>query len=283
MTSLSGSAKSIYNDILEDIEKNRLPLPTQPRIAIAIQELCENPNVTIDELNEVIRQDPALTARIIRIANSPLVRGRVTINTLKTAISRLGSSFVANMAIGLAMEQLFYAKNKVIEEKMRQAWQHSGEVAAASYAIAAHLKTFAPEEAMLAGLLHEIGMLPILTYAEHHKSLLQNLDTLETLIHQFRAELGEAILTSWQFPRYIAEVPRNLPNLYREMEKPDLADIVLVAKIYALRGTQHPFTQLNFAEKPAYARLNLDPAKQDFSDNEKLQTELADAQHLFAA
>lgn len=281
--SSSGSVKSIYNDILEDIEKNRLPLPTQPKIAIAVQELCQNPNITIDELNDLIGKDPGLTARIIRIANSPLVRGRVSINSLKTAISRMGAHFVATLATGLAMEQLFYAKNKIIEDKMRKAWQHSGDVAMASYAIAEYSKLFAPEEAMLAGLLHEIGMLPILTYAEHHSSLLQNLDSLEMLIHQFRASLGEAILTSWQFPRYIAEVPKNLPNLYRDLENADLSDVVLVAKIYTLQGTNHPLAQLGHEDIPAYMRLGLDPTQQDLKNDEKLHSQLKEVQNVFAA
>jgi HD-like signal output (HDOD) protein len=282
MTSSSGSTQSIYNDILEDIERNRLPLPTQPKIAVAIQELSENPNVTIEELNDVIGKDPALTARIIRIANSPLVRGRVSINTLKTAISRLGTHFVANMAIGLAMEQLFNAKNKIIEEKMRQAWQHSGEVAGAAYAIANYTKSFPPEEAMLAGLLHEIGTLPILTYAEHHKSLMQNLDTLDMLIHKFRSTLGEAILSSWQFPSLIADVPKNIPNLYREIDHADLTDVVLVAKIYSLKGSQHPLSLLNKEEIPSYARLGLDP-KQDLSENEDLNKQLEEVQNIFSS
>ncbi len=281
MNSSPDSSNSIFNDILENIEKNRLPLPTQPKIAIAIQELSENPNVTVEELSEVIGKDPGLTARIIRIANSPLVRGRVSINTLKTAISRLGTSFVANMAIGLAMEQLFCAKNKVIEEKMRQAWQHSGDVAAASYVLANYSKAFPPEEAMLAGLLHEIGMLPILTFAEKNKELLQNPDMLDMLIQKFSFNLGEAILMSWQFPRYIAEVPKNLADFYRKTKEVDLADIVLVAKFHALKDTPSLLSGINKENIPAFARLGLDP-KEDLSDNPVLQKQLDEVSHLFA-
>ncbi len=281
MKSSGESSNTIYNEILENIEKNRLPLPTQPKIAMAIQELSENPNVTIEELNEVIGKDPGLTARIIRIANSPLVRGRVSINTLKTAISRLGTSFVANMAIGLAMEQLFCAKNKVIEEKMRQAWQHSGDVAAASYVLANYSKAFPAEEAMLAGLLHEIGMLPILTFGEKNAEIMQNPDMFEMLIQQFSYTLGEAILMSWQFPRYIAEVPKLLADLYRDIPQADLADIVLVAKLHALKGTNSPLNAINKQELPAYKRLNLDPT-QDLTDNPELQKKFEEVSSLFS-
>jgi HD-like signal output (HDOD) protein len=278
----SEATNSIFNDIVEDIGRNRLPLPTQPKIAVAIQELCENPNVTIEELNEVIVQDPGLTARLIRIANSPLVRGRVSINSLKTAISRLGTHLVANMAIGLATEQLFNAKNKIIEEKMRQAWKHSGDVAGASFAIASYTKAFSPEEAMLAGLLHDIGVLPILTYAESHQDLMKNFEMFEMLIYQFRSDLGETILTSWQFPTCVSDVPKNLTKLDRVVEKPDLTDIVLVAKIHTLRETAHPLALINREEVPAFARLGLDPTV-DLCENDKLRKHLEDVQNLFSS
>jgi HD-like signal output (HDOD) protein len=281
MKSSPDTSSSIFNDILESIEKNRLPLPTQPKIAIAIQELSENPNVTVEELNEVIGKDPGLTARIIRIANSPLVRGRVSINTLKIAISRLGTSFVANMAIGLAMEQLFCAKNKYIEEKMRNAWQHSGEVAAASYVLANYSKAFPPEEAMLAGLLHEIGILPILTFAEKNKELIEDQALLALLLQKYSFNLGEAILMSWQFPRYIAEVPMNLSNPLRNIPQLDLADIVLVAKIHALKGTQEPLALINKEMIPAYGRLGLDPSK-DITDYPEIQKQMGEVSSLFA-
>lgn len=281
MSSSGESTNVIFNEILESLEKNRLPLPTQPKIAIAIQELSENPNVTIEELNEVIGKDPGLTARIIRIANSPLVRGRVSINTLKTAISRLGTGFVANMAIGLAMEQLFRAKNKLVEEKMRHAWQHSGDVAAASYVLANYSKAFPAEEAMLAGLLHEIGILPILTFAEKNNEIIQDHELFESLIQHFSHNLGEAILLSWQFPRYIAEVPKLLADFYRDIPAPDLADIVLVAKLHALNGTDSPLNKINKEEIPAYKRLGLDP-KEDLSENPELQKKFEEVSSLFS-
>ncbi len=277
--SLNASA-TFFMDLLEAIERNRLPLPTQPDIAIAIQEISQNPYVTIEELDNIIGKDPALTARIVRLANSPLVRGRVTINSLENAISRLGVRFVSNMAIGLAMEQLFLAKNKLIEQKLNDAWKHSGQIAAASYVIANYTKMLPPDEAMLAGLLHEIGMLPILTYAETQPELLKNQAVLEELIQNHYAKLGEAILNSWQFPPNIASVPQKMTQYYRKINKPDLADVVLVAKILVLNGTTHPLAQIDRNEIPAFSRLGLDP-QEDLLLKPALQEPLQAAEALF--
>ncbi|MGE3319656.1 MAG: HDOD domain-containing protein [Candidatus Berkiella sp.] len=277
--SLNASA-TFFMDLLEAIERNRLPLPTQPDIAMAIQEVNQNPYVTIEELESIIGKDPALTARIIRMANSPLVRGRVSINSLENAISRLGVRFVSNMAIGLAMEQLFLAKHKVIEQKIKEAWKHSGQIAATSYVIANYTKKLPPDEAMLAGLLHEIGVLPILTYAESQPELLKDLHVLEELIQTNYAKLGEAILNSWQFPPNIATVPQNMTQYYRKISEPDLADVVLVSKIFVLAGTEHPLAKINKMEIPAFARLGLDP-KEDLLENPQLQEPLQAAEALF--
>ncbi|HRE31469.1 MAG TPA: HDOD domain-containing protein [Candidatus Berkiella sp.] len=242
--------------------------------------MSQNPYVTIEELEGIIGKDPALTARIIRLANSPLVRGRVAINSLENAISRLGVRFVSNMAIGLAMEQLFLAKHKVIEQKLNDAWKHSGQIAATSYVIANYTKKFAPDEAMLAGLLHEIGILPILTYAEAQPELLKNLNVLDELIQNHYAKLGEAILNSWQFPPNIAIVPQNMTQYYRKIPKADLADVILVAKIFVLEGTTHPLAQIDRSEIPAFNRLSLDP-KENLLLKPALQEPLMAAEAIF--
>ncbi len=271
---------SFFNDLINDIEKNRLPLPTQPRIVIAIQELNQNPHVTATMLSEVIGKDPGLTARIIRIANSPLTRGIAVINSLDNAISRLGIQFVSSMALGLAMEQLFYAKNKIVEHKLREAWQHASHVAAMSYVLALNLKSVPAQEAALAGLLHEIGILPILVFAEKNTELLQDETTFNALIEKHYSQLGEAILTSWQFPREIAALPKNLTEIYRNIERPDLTDIILVAKLEMLQGTTHSLALIDKTEVPAYERLKLNAAE-NLQENEQYKKPLEVAKRLF--
>ena len=109
------SKEAFFNNILEAIESNKLTLPTQPEVALKIRETSENPEVTVTELSDVISTDPGLTARLIRVANSPLMRGRVSVESLPNAINRLGLTFVCNLAIGLAMEQIFQATNEIVD------------------------------------------------------------------------------------------------------------------------------------------------------------------------
>ncbi|MBN9287428.1 MAG: hypothetical protein BGO43_01740 [Gammaproteobacteria bacterium 39-13] len=263
------AANVLYDNIISAIRVNKLTLPSQPDIAISLRNLNAESAVTNDKIKEIIVQDPALTARIIQVANSPLVRGSVGIDNLSTAIGRLGITFVISFCISLVMKQLYRAKRKIIAKKMQEAWDHACDVSAISFVLAKHFKVGSPEEAMLGGLLHEIGILPILTYAENMSDVFsfaqkypdidRDLDLLENIIEKYNMGLSEMILNSWCFPENIASVPMNLVKIDRIVKKADLIDIVLIAKIYALGNKKHPLTEINKSDISAYARLGLEP------------------------
>ncbi len=275
---LSGT---LFDDIFTAIKDNKLLLPIQPEVAIEMQQLSEKQDMTVNDLKKVLGKDPALTARIIRLANSPLARGLVPINSLDTAINRLGFRFVNYVALGLAMRQLFVATHKIIEEKMKAVWLHCSEVSAASYVLAAHTKLFPPEEALVAGLLHEIGILPILTFAESYPALRDDALEIECLIQNHSQNLGKVILSAWHFPEQIINVIENMNNVNRIVDKPDLADIVLIAKMHVVQGTNHPLAKIEKENIPAYARLGMD-RKKDFYAQPHLQVALQSTQQAFA-
>ena len=110
--------------------------------------------------------------------------------------------------------------------------------------------------------------------------LLMDVFALNALIEKHYTKLGVAILTSWQFPREIAVVPQNLTEHFRNIEKPDLADVILVAKLEILKGTLHPLAFIDKTELPAYERLKLDP-RITLRENEQFKQPLALAEKLF--
>lgn len=259
----------LYDNIISAIRLNKLTLPSQPDIALSLRNLSGEPSVTYERLKDIILQDPALTARIIYLANSPLVRGNAAIDSLSTAIGRLGIAFVISFSISVVLKQLYRAKHKVIAKKMQEAWDHACDVSAISYVLSKYFKVGSPEEVMLGGLLHEIGVLPILTYAENMADMFsfaekypdmdKDADILENMIQKFNPHLSEMILNSWHFPERIAIIPKALSKMDNVTRKPDIADIILVAKVYALGNKKHPLTAINKATIPAYTRLGIDP------------------------
>lgn len=258
---MAAKPESLHNEILEAIESNQLPIPSQPTVVSQLQEVVNDPDVTVTDLCDVIKQDPGLTARILRLANSPMIRGKFPIQGLENAVSRMGVAFVGNLAIGLALEQIFKTKNKAIAHQMNDAWEHSTMVACLCGAIGSKYAGIPMDQAMLAGLLHQIGILPILSFAEKHPEVMDDKEFFENLIEKYAYKLSHEILTAWQFSPELRSIPCKLHEYYEEKAKPDLADALLVSKLFALGDKKNALTNLDRHELPCFKRLKLDPDK----------------------
>jgi len=250
--------EDFYNLLLDAIKTDRLVLPTLPEVALKIRETVEDPDVSALSLADVIASDAALSARLIKVANSPLLRGRVAVDNLQMGITRLGITFVRNLATGLAMEQMFQATSEFVDSRMRASWEHSIEVASISHVLAKHYAGLKPDQATLAGLTHELGILPILTIAEENPALLEDEEALDRVITQLHPKIGKEILTTWEFPAELAAVPLNYLDFGREHEGPaDYSDVVCVANLQSYAGTDHPLASINWNDVPAFAKLGL--------------------------
>jgi HD-like signal output (HDOD) protein len=153
-------ASLVLRELLEAIRTNQLVLPTLPEVALKIREIAEDPDADLDQLAAVIGNDPSMAARIIKIANSPLLRSACKIEDLRMALMRLGIEYTCNIAIGLAMQQMFQATSDMVDKRMRANWSRSSEIAGISYVLCKHFTNLRPDQAALAGLTHRIGVLP---------------------------------------------------------------------------------------------------------------------------
>ena len=257
---MSTLADKVQQALTQAIENDELVLPTLPEVALRVREAAEDPDVSIPTLAKVICNDTALTARIIKVVNSPLLRTNREINDLQMAISRLGINYTSNLATGLAMEQMFQATTDVVDRKMREVWNKSTEIAAISHVLCRNFTRLPADQATLAGLVHQIGVLPILTYAEEHSALLSDSISLNHVIDRIHPIIGEKILRAWEFPDPIATVPGQYLEFSRASVKVDYVDIVQVATLQSYIGTSHPYTQLDWNQIPAFAQLGLDPS-----------------------
>ncbi len=270
------------NLLLDAIKTDRLVLPTLPEVALRIREAVEDTDVSAIKLAEVIANDAALSARLIKVANSPLLRGRVAVDNLQMGITRLGITFVRNLATGLAMEQMFQATSEFVDTRMRQSWEHSIEVASISHVLAKYHGGLKPDQATLAGLTHEIGILPILTIAEENPVLLEDEEALDRIIDQLHPQIGQAILSTWEFPEELALVPQEYLNFHREHDGlPDYADLVCVANLQSYAGKEHPLGFINCAEVPAFSKLGLE-ADLEVHDMDGIAEDIEEARALFS-
>ena len=249
----------IRDEILTAIDNNQLVLPTLPEVALQVREAASDEYINVQKLDDVITNDPALAARVIKVANSPLLRASRAIEDLKMAVNRLGIDYTANLATGLAMEQMFQATSDIIDQKMREVWSRSTEVAGISHVLARHYTKLKPDQATLAGLVHKIGVLPVLTYAEDNRKLLRDSELLDTLIEAAHPAIGQRILEAWEFPEVLRLVPTEYLNFDRTVAQVDYADVVMVANLQNHIDTDHPLAQMDWSAISAFDRLGLSP------------------------
>lgn len=273
---MSSTAEQLQQKLLEAIDKDQLTLPTLPEVALKVREVAEDPDVNLSTLVKEISNDAALSARLIKVVNSPLLRTRTEITDLSMAVNRLGMVYTANLATALAMQQMFQATSEFVDRKMREIWQRSTEVAGISHVLCRHYTRLKPDQATLGGLVHMIGALPILSYAEEHDLLLDDPEGLDKVIEAIHPVIGERILQAWDFPAPLRQIPSQHLNFSRDSDSVDYVDIVQVALLQSLEGTDHPFAQLDWSQIPAFAKLGIDPGEEE----EDLSAEMEAAMQL---
>ncbi len=251
--------QEVRDELNDAIRSNRVVLPTLPEVALKVRDAAEDPRTDSSGIARVIANDAALSARIIRVANSPLLRAASPIVDLRMAISRLGMQYTCNLAIGLAMEQMFQATSDAVDRRMREVWARSTEVAGISAVLAKTFTRLKPDQATLGGLVHQIGALPILRFAEEQRRLLKTPELLDQLIAALHGEIGQLILETWDFPPELAVVPTQYLQFDRQPPAADYADVVLVANLQSRIGTDHPLTRMDWHGISAFTRLGLDP------------------------
>lgn len=255
---MSTVIEQVKQEIIDAIKSDKLVLPTLPEVALKVREVAENSESTLSDLEKSISTDPALSARIIRVANSPLMRSPQEIRDLKMALMRLGMESTANIAIGLAMEQMFQATSNIIDTRMRDTWQRSSEIAGICHVICTHRTSLQPDQAMLAGLTHRIGVLPILTFAEEQPTLLKDSFSLDMVIKKLHPAIGNLILKRWDFPKALQEVPLNHLKFTREAKTADYSDIVTVSMLQSYMDTDSELSKIDYTQVTAFKRLGLE-------------------------
>lgn len=259
---MSNLVETVRKEILDALATDQLTLPTLPEVALRVRDIAEDPDAYISDLTTVISQDAALAARIIRVTNSPLLRAPQEVKDLTVAVSRLGMNYTANLAIGLAMEQMFQATSEIVDKRLRQTWTSTTNIATIAHVIAQKYAKIPADEATLAALVHRIGILPILTFAEERDDLIHDGISLDKIIDQLHPELGQMILKQWDFPEALITIPLTYKD-YKTPTDDIYVNIIQVANVIYYQDLPGRTSQINWAEMPAFKALGLTPDPED--------------------
>jgi HD-like signal output (HDOD) protein len=227
-------AFEFVRSLAAELSSGTIDLPSFPEIAVRVRRILADPNSTVEQVVRVVGSEPALAARLLRIANSASMNrtGR-PVNDLRTAVSRLGYNVVRSASIAFSMAQIRKSsKLKGLEQHLGVLWERSSAAAAFAYVLARVASRVSPDEAMLAGMMHGIGKMYVLTRAVSHPELFAEPDALEDVVAQWHAPIGKAILENWKFSEAMVNAVGDQEELEREIEGPaDLTDVVAVALI----------------------------------------------------
>jgi HD-like signal output (HDOD) protein len=260
----SQAAFDFVRTLAAELSGGNLDLPSFPEIAIRVRRVLSDPKTSVEQVVRVVGSEPALAARLLRIANSAsLNRSGRAVTDLRTAINRIGYNMVRSASMSFSMAQI-RKSNKLagLEHHLNDLWQRSTVVAAFSYVLARNYTKVNPDEAMLTGMMHGIGKLYVLTRVIDHPELFASHTMLNQIISEWHTSIGKAILENWNFSESMAQAVGDQADFNRNEDgPPDLTDVVAVAIIMAAHVEDSSGLDAALSELGAVRRLGLDEAK----------------------
>ncbi|MBL4710904.1 MAG: HDOD domain-containing protein [Gammaproteobacteria bacterium] len=247
-----------FNELKEAVDSDSLTLPSLPEVALKIRDAVEDENTTTEQIANALSQDGSLSARMIKVVNSPLYRPRTPIDDLHAAVTRLGLTLVRDLVMNLAMKQMFQATSDVLDKKFRSAWSTSVDVAAICQMMSVTMEDISKERALLAGLVHNIGSLPILMLAVNDDDLFNDAAALQSIIVELQGRVGELILTNWNFSDSLVEVVKHCHDFnYTNDDDANLVDLVQVA---LLQGgfVSEDYVPGDWTQVSAFSKIGMD-------------------------
>ena len=256
-------AFAFVQSLAAELSKGKVELPSFPDIALRVRKVLSDENVSQDMVVRVVGSEPALAARLMQISNSAALNfSGKPITELRTAISRMGFNMVRSAAIAFAMSQLKKQDAlKGLEKPLEDLWKRSAAVAAMSHAVARRYSKVNPDTGLLAGLLHGIGQLYILTRSAQHPGLFANQAAYTAIVRDWHSAIAKALLENWEMAEEVIEAVSNFEDLERAHSGPvDLTDVVTVGNLLAA-FKDHPETiELNMHDVAACKRMQIDRA-----------------------
>ncbi len=209
------SGRNLIERIDELLRKENFDLPLPGPVHYRVQGMMGQENLNVQDLEKVILCDPTLTLRVLRVANSAFYGGLQKVTRVRDAILRLGTREILNILLLLAQRENFTVQDPWVSKLMERLWEHAGACAVGAQWVArvSNLRTLQPE-AFVAGLLHDVGKLFLLTVIEKIKQeggqgFLLNEEIIAQALNALHGEYGYSLLQKWELPEVYALVARD--------------------------------------------------------------------------
>ena len=231
-------------------------LPSLPDLALKIGKAIDNPDNANEDIARLIQLDPALTARIISVVNSAAFGGLSKIKSIQQATARLGRNKVRSLVYSCLLKSIFKINSNTLKKHMEALWQHSAYVAALSFVLGRETPGIDPEQALLAGLIHDIGAVAAIGGINRFPVLAEREEILDYTIASLRIEMGVLTLKQWGLEDELEDVVNNAEHWYRTGSAiPENPDVVILAQLHAMIGSRQQADLPRIDTVPAYHKL----------------------------
>jgi HD-like signal output (HDOD) protein len=247
--------------LAQELSSGKVELPSFPDIAIKIRKVLADEDVKLDMVVRVVGSEPTLAARLLQVANSAAInRSGNQVTDMRKAVQHMGLNMVRSAAIAFAMAQMKKAGElKGLEAPMAVLWQRCAAVAAMAHVVARRLTKLNPDTALLAGLLHGVGELYILTRANKHPGLFADRPVYDTIVRDWHASVAQALLENWDMSEEVVRAVSEFEDLERRHTGPaDLSDVLTVAHLLVSYQDYPESIELNMQGVAAVQRMALD-------------------------
>ena len=227
----------VLEDIAKDLSGNEITFPTFLDITFQVRTALKDPNLSIEQLAKLIGAEPLMSTKIIRMANSVALNpsGR-EIADVKSAIARVGMEAVRTVSFAVAMEQLLKSKQmKSFEAISSKLWDHTAHVAALCRVLARKVAKINGDEAMFAGLVHDLGVFYLLSRAANFPALVNDPVELHALLIGWHDNIGHALLLALGSPQSVLVAVQEHETDRAIAELKSLTDVLYVANKIANR------------------------------------------------
>ncbi len=267
---------------LDQIVRGVNDLPALPHVVDQVLKLTEDPNSTVKELNDIICQDQALTAKVLRLANSAYYGYPRRIGTIVEAIVILGFNAIRNLVLAASVHNLLNKEVPGYQLGPGELWRHSIACAMTARTLARRVRYPKPDEAFIAGLLHDIGKVILSVYvSDTYDEIFQKVRQFQIPFSQAEEEIlgfthavvGARVADKWNLPESLVQAIAYHHNPQLAKENPRLVAIVHLADVLCMTmGIGLGGDGMYYSVVPqAFAALGLKP-----EDLESIMGELGD-------
>lgn len=251
--------------LANEVSSGQVDLPAFPEVVARVKSALSKEDVTPVMIARVVASEAGLAARLMTMANSAIMNpGGTPITELKTAIVRIGYNNVRTTAVAYAVGKLRQAEElKPIRRELELLWNEATMTATLAWSIARRVPNINADEALLTGLVHNIGKLYILSRSQRMAGAAFNVADTAPIVRDWHANVGRAIVENWHFAAHIAAAVGDQDDADRLPRQADMSDVLQAAVRLYQSGVdvQGAMQETGLERIGVCARLGLDRLK----------------------